>query len=348
MFCSKCGKEISDDVKFCNFCGQPTGKEGGEQPSQSNGANGMNGANGANGTDVVGKAKEIAEAAGEKAKEAAKAVADNPTINAAGEKAKAMAGSASDMAKENYNKLDDKKKNIVKIAGAVVVLLLVVILVKACIGGGSYEQPFKDMQKLLNKKSTNVDKYVDALAPKFVSKAYKDALKVLKKSDYKDDIEDMYDDAEDELKDTFDEMKDKYGKNVKITYKITDKDKIDKDDLKDIQETYRDLGSMLSAAKAAIKENDDLSDKEATKLKKIIGDLSDDLEKVKVTKGYELDVKIKIKGKEDDDETELEDIKVIKVNGEWMIDYTSIPGLSSLTGMMGSLGSLDSIGNLLD
>lgn len=335
MFCSKCGKEISDDVKFCNFCGQPTGKDGSEQSSQSN----------ENGTDVVGKAKEMAEAASEKAKEAAKAVAENQTINAAGEKAKAMAGAASDMAKENYNKLDDKKKNIIKIAGVVVALLLVVILVKACVGGGSYDKPFKSMQKLMNKQSKDVDKYVDALTPKFVSKAYKDALKVLKKSDYKDDIEDMYDDVEDKLKDTFDNLEDEFGKNVKFTYKITDKDKLDKDDLKDIQEAYQDLGSMLSAAKASIKESDDLSDKEAEKLKKIVGNLSDDLEKVKVTKGYEIDVKIKIKGKDDDDETELEDIKVIKVNGEWMIDYMSIPGLSSLTGMMGSMGS---IGDLLN
>ena len=25
MFCSKCGKQIPDDAKFCNFCGQTTG-----------------------------------------------------------------------------------------------------------------------------------------------------------------------------------------------------------------------------------------------------------------------------------------------------------------------------------
>ena len=124
---------------------------------------------------------------------------------------------------------------------------------------------------------------------------------------------------------------------------------LDKDELEDIQDNYRDLGSLLSAAKTAIKENDDLSDKEADKLKKIIGKLSDDLEEVKVTKGYEIDVKIKIKGKEDDDESELEDIKVIKVNGEWMIDYMSIPGFSNIAGMMGgSMGSFDSIGDLLD
>ncbi len=337
MFCSKCGKEISDSVKFCNFCGAPTGKEDGEQSVQPGD------------TNVVDVAKGMAEAAGEKAKEAAKAVAENETINAAGEKAKAMAGAAGEMAKENYNKLDDKKKTIVKIVGAVVALLLVIILVKACVAGGSYDQPFKDMQKLINKKSTSVDKYIDALTPKFMSKAYKDAIKVLKKSDYKDDIKDMYEEAEEKLEDIFDEMKDQYGKNVKITYKVTDKDKLDKDELEDIQDNYRDLGSLLSAAKTAIKENDDLSDKEADKLKKIIGKLSDDLEEVKVTKGYEIDVKIKIKGKEDDDESELEDIKVIKVNGEWMIDYMSIPGFSNIAGMMGgSMGSFDSIGDLLD
>ena len=35
MFCSKCGKEISDNAKFCNFCGQTVVKQSNEQQVRS-------------------------------------------------------------------------------------------------------------------------------------------------------------------------------------------------------------------------------------------------------------------------------------------------------------------------
>jgi len=107
-----------------------------------------------------------------------------------------------------------------------------------------------------------------------------------------DEFEDFYEDGEyDDIDDVFDEMAEAfkediegdYGKKTKITYKITDKDKLDKDDLNDYKDTFKDSFDK----------------------------------KLKVTKGYEVDVKVTCKGK-DDKGTEKLKLQVLKVNGKWM------------------------------
>lgn len=105
-------------------------------------------------------------------------------------------------------------------------------------------------------------------------------------------IEDMYDD-DDDVDDLFDDLAeseydslvDEYGKKLKIKYKIVDKEKLDKSDRKKIEKQFKETYK----------------------------------EKVKVSKGYELDVEVTYKGK-DDKETKDETVKVIKLNGEWVAD----------------------------
>ena len=54
---------------------------------------------------------------------------------------------------------------------------------------------------------------------------------------------------EDDLKDVLEELEDKYGKNIKLKYKVNDKEKIDKDDLEDLEdniENYLDETVKIS------------------------------------------------------------------------------------------------------
>ena len=53
-----------------------------------------------------------------------------------------------------------------------------------------------------------------------------------------EDLEDSLDD--DYLEDQLEKFEDEYGKNIKITYKVLDKEKIDKEDLEDLQENLED------------------------------------------------------------------------------------------------------------
>ena len=80
-------------------------------------------------------------------------------------------------------------------------------------------------------------------------------------------------------------LEDTYGDHVKISFKVLDKTKIEKDDLKDVR--------------------DDIED-------------DYDLDNVKVTDGYEVCVKVTIKGS-DEKRTFYRTYDVYKVNGKWSI-----------------------------
>ncbi|MGN0665068.1 MAG: zinc ribbon domain-containing protein [Huintestinicola sp.] len=125
----------------------------------------------------------------------------------------------------------------------------------------------------------------------FITGLSKGSYKTLKKAMPKyviDELEDGYFDLEDMLEEMHDEMIDEYGRNVKITYKVKRKKSIDKDDLEDIEDM--------------IDRNFD--------------------EDVKVSKGYELRVEMRLKAKGESDKEKI-DINVYKIDGKWYL--LSIP-----------------------
>ena len=88
--------------------------------------------------------------------------------------------------------------------------------------------------------------------------------------------------------------KEQYGDNAKFSIKIKDKEKIDKDDLKELETLY-----------SSAYDSD-----------------------IEISKGYELEVELTVKGKEgkNSDETELD---VIKIKGEgWKLSPDSMDAIS--------------------
>ncbi len=107
-----------------------------------------------------------------------------------------------------------------------------------------------------------------------------------------DQMEDYYGDEMDELMDGMVEnLKDQYGKRVKISYKVTDKDKMDKDDIETLEED--------------VEYNYD--------------------EKVNIKDAYEIEVEMKVKGSEGSDEDEST-VTVIKVGSKWYLYDQSLMG----------------------
>lgn len=140
----------------------------------------------------------------------------------------------------------------------------------------------------------NYFKGVEKGQGKYIQKAFsKDLLKLMEEG-FDDEDVDM-DDYFDDIADTFNDLlEEDYGKIKSISYKITDKKK--------------------------------LSDK---KLKAIKDDLKDtyDTSKIKVTKGYKLEIDVKVKGKDDKDTEDIE-LTVAKVNGDWTLISPSKINLS--------------------
>lgn len=231
-------------------------------------------------------------------------------------------------------KLDNKMVGLIATGVIVVVLLFIV----CSLFGGGYKKPLNKVKKAFNAQSTDVDDYCAAL-PKFVGGAYDDVLDFAKSidKDYKEDVEALFADGLEEL---YDELKDSLGKNVKISYEITDKEKLDKDDREDIEDAYAviidviedEVGIDISDKKELedwaddyedyLERYFDISSKQIDKAIKLITNLAGDLEDVKVSKGYILELEVTIEGKKDDVTFDI-DVYVVKMNGKWCIEPIS-------------------------
>ena len=166
----------------------------------------------------------------------------------------------------------DKKVLIAIGAGAAAFVFVAVLLI--CIFGNTYKTPLKNYVDVMFYAKAGK---VDNLAPKEYWEWYEDK--------YDKDVKDLKEDLKDEAKDIKDEFKDEYGWNYKVKTKITDKDKLDKDDLKELAETLHDKY---------------------------------DIKKSKIKKAYELEVELTIKGVEDKDETEMT-VYSIKIGSKWYL-----------------------------
>ena len=164
-----------------------------------------------------------------------------------------------------------KKKSFIPLIAAVVVVLLVVIVIFNLLVSGGYKQPVDNMIKAIE---TGKGQYLYKTMPDFlIEYRYDDE----KKSEIIDDLDDS-------LEYVVEMLEDEYGDDIKVSYKIKDKEKIDKDDLEDLEDDIKDTYD----------------------------------EKVKVSKGYELKIEMKIKG-DDDKEKDTTKIKVYKIDGNWCL-----------------------------
>ncbi len=187
----------------------------------------------------------------------APAAAVNPKVNEIVNKAKSL-----------------NKKNVAILAGAVVVAIVVISLLASLLGGGGYKKA--------------IDNFFD-----FTIKGDVDKLDDLAPEDLWEELEEEYDvklkDIKDELEDSFEaeleELEDEYGKNLKVKWKVLDKEELDEDDLDELKDTLKD---NYGIAKKSVK------------------------------KALEVEIEATIKGRDDED-TEEQEMIVVKIGNKWYI-----------------------------
>lgn len=261
-------------------------------------------------------------------------VVTEPTETAAtetkGNKITAALGKAADKGKElaaNPKALWEKIKAVPKkiwIAIGAGVAALVALIVVLSIVTNTYKTPIKLMEAVQNNKkaSAQVNKEI-AQYNGLCEKEFKQISNIMKKTDaYEEELE-SYEESIEYKKET-------YGDDYKIKYKIEDKEKLDKDELKDIQKSIRATGKSYYKAYSELDSDDyedmadalDISKSQAKKIAKLYKSIGKTLKGAKVTKGYKLTLTKTITGSELDDPIEQEDIEiyVYKVNGRWVSD----------------------------
>ncbi len=225
---------------------------------------------------------------------------------------------------------DDNKKNnfIVKIAAAVVAVVVVILLISSLFGS-SYKDPVKKLVKLCNKKEESSIEYNYINQPKFLADYTKTYEEILAKSDYDDDYKNTYEYV-------FDDWEDTYGEDFKVKLvKIKDVEKMDKDDIKDYQDSMReyvedkddreDLVDDMKDSLEYYEDDYDLSKKDSKKILSAYKKMLKKMAKVKISKGYEIDMEIKIKGEDGKAEFKEKHVEIIKVDGDWIFVNSYTP-----------------------
>lgn len=197
-----------------------------------------------------------------------------PVCNSGTEESNETTNQTKANVKDVANKLKTQIKNNKKrfLAFGAVAIVLVVLIVAVSILG-SYERA--------------IDTYIDVVKGKFekIEKMAPPAYWDYFEDTYDMDVKDLIENLKDASDSILDDLEEEYGDNIKISYKVTDADQLDKDDLKEIKDSLKDRY---------------------------------DIAKKSVTDAYELDVELKIVGSEDEDEEEME-CYAVKIDGKWYL-----------------------------
>jgi len=243
---------------------------------------------------------------------------------------------------EKVKTLDKKVLAIGGAAIAAVVLILIIVII--ALGGKSYMDPINKYIKAVNKRDDNYLTYETVLQGKKIEKLNKNIYKVMLDTDAEcyDDYtyEELFEDYADDLEEMYDDIADEYGDKWKLSFKLKDAEKMDKDDLEDLNELLEDSTDYyedeLDELAEILEDDDELEDfaddygvdeKAAKKIIKAYTKYYEFLAEMKVQQAYEVKGKFIIKA--DGEEFESDTVKLImaKINGSWVYlnseDYIS-------------------------
>ena len=224
--------------------------------------------------------------------------------------------------------------------GLVIAILVLIVAVAAGVAvflhtANGYKKPINDITKVINSKNSSLDAVVTAVLPDFAASSYKKAVKILKTSD---DIADSLTEAEDELKDMYDAFDSEYDGGWSVKFDCTDKEKLDADAVESLNYTYSGLydsyfESICDEIAGFDKyDYEDLADSlgisvaKAKDFCKVAVNFMKEFKGAKVSEGYALTGRIVLSDKSGKtlEKSDKVTINVIKFNGDWMLDYTSV------------------------
>ena len=207
------------------------------------------------------------------------------------------------------------------VAAGALALILAIVLVSGVISGlNKYKEPVKLQQKVLNAKTA--DKMYDATLEQLNGlgeKELKTILDILKQTKEGEAIQDSFIDA-------IAAREEMAGSNAKVKIKITDKEKMDESALENMQDHIDKLAERFDQMAQQLEENSsdavdlwDISEKDVKKLVKAYKSLAKTFSKAKVTKGYYMELNMKMTGKQLDEPVESSrSYRVYKIGGKWV------------------------------
>lgn len=237
-----------------------------------------------------------------------------------------------DSGKEKYNEIkkDPKKWRIFLIIAAIAAVIVLVLIIRGCTGGGGYMTPINDLVDAINdgEKVDFLDLYTAYCTKELKSLCREEADLFPDELEYKTD----------DLREYFEEMNDILGK-WEMEFEVTDKEKLDGDDLENYEDELRDLwDDQFEDVVEEIEDMDsddiddmaemlDTSTKKVKSLMDSCADFAKTFKNASVSGGYKVKGSFVLKDKKGDeiDSTNRVSLYVLKINGSWTV-YASKDG----------------------
>lgn len=227
---------------------------------------------------------------------------------------------------KTLEKIGQKRKYIG--IGAAAVALAAVTALALYLAGNTYRTPIRVMEKNANTKEFSFRYHfrLDHLNG-LMAEESKEIIAILEESD---EFSDLIEDLEDIFIDSIDDMKDEYGDNYKYTYKILEKEELNRKEIRKFRDELRDLSDAIERLEEEYDYIDSdewkdmadevgLSKSQLKNLFRQIFSMGKICQNAEVSEGYELTVLVTLTGRELDEPEEDEiTVCVYKVDGRWI------------------------------
>lgn len=246
--------------------------------------------------------------------------------------------SRNDVLRKIFEKIRQKGKYIG--IGAAAAAVAAVIVLALHLAGNTYKTPIRVMEKNANTKEFSFRYHLrlDHLNG-LMAEESKEIIAILKESD---EFSDLIEDLEDVFIDSIEDMKDEYGSDYKYTYKILEKEELDRKELRAFRDKMRDISDAVELMEEEFDyvdsdEWEDMADEvglSKSQLKSLVRQIfsmGKVCKNADVSDGYELTVLVTLTGREMDEPEENEiTVCVYKVDGRWISD-SSIYAMQQLS-----------------
>lgn len=194
-----------------------------------------------------------------------------------------------------------------------------------------YNKPLKELKRVVNQREVELDEIAKSILP---NSTYEDFNQIMDSLGEVDALENEVNRVEEQLDQAYLTLDDQFGSNAKVSYKVLSKEKMSKSQLRKAEREYHEYYSSYFQAieekldsyglvdRNNLAERLDITNLQLGRAIDAFDSIAEDMESADIKKGYNLNLEINVEGARDEYTEEVE-MKVIKINGEWMIDYTS-------------------------
>lgn len=237
------------------------------------------------------------------------------------------------VANQRLKKKKDKKGAIISWM-LVLSMLLVFFLVGAYVYRNVHKTPYEkkigDLLDIVNGEVTTVEDFMKALFPEVIREDYYNILSAqweLEGKDYDEAMKDANITFSDRLENLVDQ------KDYEFSYKVITERKLGEAELTDMEAAYTTASQIINVLSAS---GEQYKAESKIPVYEAYMKLIEDLTTLEFSQGYELEVEFIVENKSSGEkDTETTDIYVVKVDGEWMIDF--VHDIDKISGYFGIL-----------